>query len=234
LTSVAVYDPGGWSDNFAGVYADVTRANILLGDAKFWNKQKTPNLTNKKIKDDIKAIHSKFSFDYTLVETNNQGHMVISDLRGSPYHIPIIPITTSGKLKTAGFHRNKGKGNSFDKNKTVPWLQKFIEEGIIKYPKRLTPGLKEMKTEIDNYGMNKHGRYEALTGSDDSISCLVILTAWAKKKMLKNMVTGLVFGGGGNTVIKTEAEKIADKMRKRFPNHPNIRINIQEAGRQTW
>jgi len=36
--SVATYDPGGWSDNFCGLYAKVTPENIRLTDAKFWSK----------------------------------------------------------------------------------------------------------------------------------------------------------------------------------------------------
>ena len=93
--SVAVDDPGGWADSFCELMAKVTREKILLTDAIFWNKEEMPNLTTKKIKDDISKLHTHFKFDYHLCETNNQGNMIISDLK-SEYHIPIIGITTSG------------------------------------------------------------------------------------------------------------------------------------------
>ena len=96
--SVATYDPGGWSDNFCALYSMVTKEKILLTDAKFWSKKDMPNLTTKKIKDDIYKIHNAFEFHYTLCETNNQGNMIISDLRSYPYKLHVIGITTSAKM----------------------------------------------------------------------------------------------------------------------------------------
>ena len=133
--SVATYDPGGWSDSFCGLYAKVTPENISLTDAKFWSKKEMPNLTTRQIKDDINKIHKAFEFDYTLCETNNQGNMIISDLRRE-YHMNVLGITTSANLKT---RKTLQSGTSLDKAKTVPYVQKFIEEEIIEFPKSLTP-----------------------------------------------------------------------------------------------
>ena len=213
--SVATYDPGGWSDNFCALYSVVTPEKILLTDAKFWSKKTMPSLTTKRIKDDIAKIHNAFNFNYHICETNNQGNMIISDLRRE-YQLPVIGITTSANLKT---RRTLQSGNSLDKAKTVPYVQKFIEEEIIEFPKYLTPGLQIMKEEIDNYGQKENGRYEALTGHDDSISCLVILTHWAKRKMLKSMAGRLWGYGAGNPYDgTTQREKTIAHVSKRFEN----------------
>ena len=226
--SVATYDPGGWADNFCALYSMVTREKILLTDAMFWSKKEMPNLTTRQIKDDIDKINTAFKFDYNLCETNNQGNMIISDLRRE-YKMNVLGITTSANLKTASTLR---RGTSLDKNKTVPYVQKFIEEGIIEFPKSLTTGLKKVKEEIDNYGQKDNGKYEALTGHDDSVSCLVILTHWAKRSMLKGMSSKLWGFGGGDPYdgYKSDRESVEDKMRTRFANlgynTDNMRINI--------
>ena len=215
MVSVAVDDPGGWADSFCELMAEVTREKILLTDAIFWNKEIFPHLTTRQIKDDIKKLHNHFKFDYHLCETNNQGNMIISDLK-SEYHIPIIGITTSGELKTAKTLR---KGTSLDKDKTVPWLMKFIEDGIIELPRNMTPGLTKGIDEIKNYGVTKSGKYQALSGHDDFISCLVILVHWAKRKMLARMATKLLGVGGRDPIsdaMRTPYDIALDSMKKRF------------------
>jgi len=232
--SVATYDPGGWVDNFCGLFAKVTPENIRLTDAKFWNKKDMPNLTTQKIKDDIAKIHNAFKFDYTLCETNNQGNMIISDLRSYPYKIPVIGITTSANLKT---RQTLQRGSSLDKAKTVPYVQKFIEDGIIEFPKYLTPGLKQMKGEIDNYGQKDNGKFEALSGHDDSISCLVILTHWAKRSMLRATASTFFGIGAGDPYDgyrhKPVNEQVRDMIEKRFENSgyntADMRINYRRG-----
>jgi len=214
--SVAIYDPAmGGTDSFCMVTAIVTRENILLTDARFWNKKDFPHLTTRQIKDDIARINEHFKFDYHLCETNNMGHMVISDLR-TDYHIPVIGITTSANLKTQKSLRSV---RVLDKNLTVPWLVKFIEDGTIRFPKTLTKGLVKMKEETGNYGVSKSGKYEALSGHDDSISCLVILVHWAKRQMLKSKTLGL-FGYGSSDPYdgKSSMEKSREHVMKRFEN----------------
>jgi len=76
-----------------------------------------------------------------------------------------------------------------------------------------------MKEEMDNYGQKENGKYEALTGHDDSISCLVILTHWAKRKMLKSMAGGLWgYGAGEPYDGTTQREKAIAHVSKRFVN----------------
>lgn len=228
--SVAVDDPGGWSDSFCEIMANVTREKILLTDAMFWNKQIFPNLTTRQIKDDIKKLDDHFHFDYHLCETNNQGNMIISDLRNHPYNLKVMGITTSGHLKKAATIR---KGTSYDKDRTVPWLMKFIEDGIIELPRNMTPGLKKGIEELNNYGVSKSGKYEALSGHDDFVSCLVILVHWAKHKMLKGMASKLMGVGGGDPVrdaMKTPYEIAMEAMQKKFQDMgmepDNIDINF--------
>lgn len=215
MVSVAVDDPGGWSDSFCEVTAEVTREKILLTDAIFWNKELFPNLTTRQIKDDIAKLHKHFKFKYHLCETNNQGHMIISDLQ-KEYHIPVIGITTAGSLKNPRIIR---KGSSLDKDKTVPWVIKFIEDGTIELPRNLTPGLKKGIEELKNYGVSKNGKYKALTGHDDFISCLVILVHWAKRKMLARMATKLIGIGAGDSTLdsmKSPYELAMNMVKKRF------------------
>ena len=215
MVSVSIHDPGGWSDSYCNVMAEVNTHEIQLTDAIFWNKIKFPNLTTRKIKDDIAKLNRHFRFDYHLCETNNQGNMIISDLR-SEYKIPVIGITTSGALKTAKALR---KGSSLDKDKTVPWVMKFIEDGIIKLPRTLTPGLKEGMEQIKNYGVSKSGKYEALSGHDDFISCLVILVHWAKRKMIKSIASKTIGVGSGDpyaALSNTPYDIALNAMKKRF------------------
>lgn len=216
MVSVSTLDPGGWSDSFCDVMADVTSEKILLTDAMFWNRTIFPKLTTKQIKDDIKKLDDHFNFDFNLCETNNQGHMIISDLRNPPYNMKVTGITTSGTLKTKETIR---KGTSLDKNKTVPWLMKFIEDGIIELPRTMTPGLQKGIDEIKNYGVSKSGKYEALTGHDDFISCLVILVHWSKRKMLRGMATKLLGVGGGDPasdIMRTPYDDALDAMKTKF------------------
>lgn len=225
MVKVAVDDPGGWSDSFCEIMAEVTREKILLTDAIFWNKELFPNLTTRQIKDDISKLHKHFRFDYHLCETNNQGNMIISDLK-SEYKIPIIGITTSGTLKNPKTIR---RGTSLDKDKTVPWLMKFIEDGVIELPREMTPGLKKGIEELKNYGVSKSGKYQALSGHDDFISCLVILVHWAKRKMLARMVTKLLGVGGGDPTLdsmKTPYDIALDSVKKRFENYGYTPDNI--------
>ena len=207
--SVATYDPGGWSDSFCAVMANVTREKILLTDAIFWNKTKFPNLTTRKIKDDISKLNNHFHFDYHLCETNNQGHMIISDLRYE-YKIPVIGITTSANLKSQNTLR---KGTSLDKDKTVPWLQKFIEDGTIELPKNLTPGLKEGTEQIKNYGVTKSGKYEALSGHDDFVSCCVTLVHWSKARILRS-TSRTLFDGIGSDIYSNQPISKEEKARQ--------------------
>ena len=62
-------------------------------------------------------------------------------------------------------------------------------------------------------------RIEALSGHDDSISCLVILTHWAKRSMLKGMASKFWgFGGGDLYDGTTQREKAIAHVSKRFEN----------------
>ena len=194
--------------------AEVTRDKILLTDAYFWNKQTHPNLTTRKIKDDIKKIDDHYSFDFHLCETNNQGHMIISDLR-KEYHLKVQGITTAGNLKSEATIR---AGRTLDKNKTVPWVMKFIDDGIIELPKNLTPGLEKGMEELQNYGVSNSGKYQALTGHDDFVSCLVILTHWAKRNMLKGMASKLIGIGSGDPYDsqKSDEDVAREAVSKRF------------------
>ena len=166
---IAILDPGGWSDSFCEVMANVNGNKIQLLDAYFWNKDLFPNLTTKKIKDDIFKLHNHFKFHRHVCETNNQGNVIISDLRDTPYKIPVIGITVGNHLKKQSTIQ---KGRTLDKDKTVPYVQKFIEEGVIELPRVLTSGLKKGIQEVQNYGVSKAGKYEALSGHDDFVSCL--------------------------------------------------------------
>lgn len=212
MTSVSVYDPGGWSDSFCNVMAIVTWEKILLTDAIFWDKKKFPNLTTRRIKDEINLLNNHFHFDYHLCETNNQGHMIISDLKYE-YKIPVIGITTSANLKTSATIR---RGTSLDKDKTVPYLMKFIEDGTIELPKILTPGLREGMDQVKNYGVSKSGKYQALSGHDDFISCLIILVHWAKARILKSTAAKLIGAGLGDPYDFTWENKVEQAMKKRF------------------
>lgn len=222
--SVETFDPGGWSDNFAALYSVVTRDKILLTDAIYWNKKEKPSLTNLDIKNQINTISKEYKFDYHLCETNNQGNMIISDLRNIPYRIPVLGITTSGNLKNP-------TTRAFKKDRVVPWVQKFIEEGMIEWPRKMTPGLKAMKTEIENYGVTKKGKYEALEGTDDFISCLVILVHWAMKKMINAMARKIVGAGPRSDSPSriTTGEQFAQKFMKQHGHKTNnMRINIRQ------
>lgn len=214
--TVAVDDPGGWSDSFCEVMAEIKSNKILLTDAIFWNKEIYPDLTTKKIKDDISKLQKHFKFDYHLCETNNTGHMIISDLKNHPYNLKITGITTSANLKTK---KTMKKGTSLDKNKTVPYLQKFIEDGTIELPATMTPGLKKGIEEIQNYGVTKSGKYEALSGHDDFVSCLVILVHWALKKIMKSRASkllGVGAGDPGHEAMKSDYDRVLDAQRRRF------------------
>ena len=111
------------------------------------------------------------------------------------------------------------RGTSLDKNKAVPYVQKFIEEGIIELPKTLTPGLKLGMEQIRNYGVSKSGKYEALSGHDDFISCLIILVHWAKTRILRKIASDLPLGMGADSSAGLEepvnqfAKNISDRMR---------------------
>lgn len=218
--SVAVLDPGGWSDSFCDVMAKITREKILLTDAIFWNKEIFPKLTTRKIKDDIAKLHNHFHFNKHLCETNNQGNMIISDLRNIPYRIPVIGVTTSGHLRKAS---TIARGTTLDKDKTVPWLMKFIEDGTIELPKTMTPGLKKGIDEISNYGVSKHGKYQALSGHDDFVSCLVILVHYAKRNILRTRASKLPMGLGAEHPYQMLQEE-------KDPFLTNIENRMKSAG----
>lgn len=151
--------------------------------------------------------------------------MIISDLR-TDYKLPVMGITTSANLKSAS-----KRGNILDKNKTVPYVVKYIEDGVIEYPRILTKGLHKMKKELDNYGVTQGGKYQAMSGHDDSISCLVILVHWAKRTMLRSNKRQL-FGIGSKDPYdgKSNVQKSREHVLKRFENSSintdNIHVNF--------
>ena len=196
MPSAAIYDPGGMSDSFAMLTGDLTREKILLTGARSWSREKDPNFKFTKVYETIADINKKFKFKYHICEKNSQGDPVIHTLKYQ-YKIPIIGVTTSNNLTNAD---TKRKGKAVDKNKTVAWINILRERGIIQLPETLTKGLSEVVDELDNYGEKRPGKYEALTGHDDYVSCLITMVHFAMKKFLRITIKDMVPVGAGITL----------------------------------
>lgn len=196
MPSAATYDPGGMSDWFTMLTGDLNREKILLTGARSWSRERDPNFKFTKVYEDIANINRKFKFKYHICEKNSQGDPVIHTLKYQ-YKIPIVGVTTSNNLTDT---KTKRRGKAVDKNKTVAWINILREHGIIQLPEKLTPGLHDMVEQLDNYGEKRTGRYEALTGHDDYVSCLITMVHFAMKKFLRITIKDMMLIGAGITL----------------------------------
>lgn len=206
MPTAAFYDPGGMVDNFGMLTTDITNEKIYLTDAITWNKDKTQNFSYEYVVQKIVQFNNNFKFKYHVCERNNTGIPVIHQMR-IRYRIPVIGINTTKNVTNP---KTLQKGQAMDSNKIVEWINRFREQGIIEFPVRMTPGLMELKTELDNFGAKKHGesyKYQALTGHDDLVSCLKLAVHFAKAKFIRIGGSSGPFGAGIENIYHDESTR---------------------------
>lgn len=188
MVSIATYDPSGGGDYFAMLTAEVTSKEILLTDAKGWQKSDFPPDADffGRIESKIAEYNHKFKFNYNICEKNNMGTTVVNSLRFR-HNLKIIAVTTSNNIVSEQVLR---EGKSYNKNDTIAWVLRLQKMGVIKFPNTMTQGLTMLRTQLDNFGVKNTKSstskvtYEALQGHDDLVTCLTILVHFAKRRIL--------------------------------------------------
>lgn len=188
MVSIATYDPSGGGDYFAMLTSEVNPKEILLTDAKGWQKSDFPPNADffGRIESKIAEYNQKFKFNYNICEKNNMGTTVINSLRFR-HQLKVIAVTTSNNIVSEEVLR---EGKSYNKNDTIAWVLRLQKMGVIKFPSEMTQGLTMLKTQLDNFGVKNTKSstskvtYEALQGHDDLVTCLTILVHFAKRRIL--------------------------------------------------
>ena len=186
MVSIATYDPSSGGDYFGMLTAEVNPKEILLTDAKGWNKSDFAENSDffGQVEAKIVGYNQRFKFDYNIVEKNNIGATVINSLRFR-HGLRVMAITTSNNMTSESVLR---EGKSYNKNDAIAWTLRLQKMGVIKFPKEMTAGLKMMSQQLDNFGAKTSSdgktKYEALTGHDDLVTCLNILVNFAKRRIL--------------------------------------------------
>lgn len=236
MVSIATYDPGGEIDYFAMLTANVNPTKILLTDAVGWLKNDMPEIADfyGYVERKIVSFNNKFKFDYHICEKNNIGTTIINSLVHR-YNVPVMPVVTSNNIVNEEKLR---EGKTYNKNDTIAWVNRFRAMGVIEFPKQnqLTPGLKLMLEQLDNFGAKKRGDktvFEALSGHDDFVTCLDILVHFAKLKFLNlpELTHSNGFNGFANNLEPAEtdrqkAERIVKKIMEN-KNTPYDKIDIR-------
>lgn len=181
---LASLDPGRNKNSFAFLGGSVNEKNesIVLFLAKRWKGSLQQNYV--KIEKEIADRHKLKPFDEYIVETNNTGIHVIDVLK-TIHRLPIIPVTTVGKLKDQNKHPF-----SQEKKDMMYWILHMKAEGKIEIPPPSTSSeWAECHRQLSNYQMimSKAGN-ETFTSPDDNddyVSALINLSWRIRQKFLK-------------------------------------------------
>jgi len=100
----AFYDPGGMSDQFGMLAAELSRKKIKLLDAITFSRKKDPNFTYDGVMERLDKFNKQFKWDFNVCESNNTGVPVIQGLTRK-YGMKIISILTT-QTKTPEAKKN--------------------------------------------------------------------------------------------------------------------------------
>lgn len=188
---VGFIDPGGTIDDY---FLTLTQTNvqtkeIYVTGAMHWLLNDKTGVTFAKIRNDIAKLHLVNHFDLLGCEFNNMGRSEVQSMRRE-YHIPMYGVNTSGRVTSEETIR---KQRTLDKHQMVRWTNSWRQDGLIKFPKRKTPEIKKILSQLDtfivekpNLGGTPNYKYHAEgTQHDDGVMSLLGNLYLVKEKYLK-------------------------------------------------
>jgi len=182
---LAGLDPGKHKDSFAEVVCEVANdeSKLLVKGAKRWQERLYLD-----VEKEIASQHVKKAFDKIILEINNTGTHVYEVLRYQ-HNLPVLPVTTTKDIKD---ERKKFQLSVMHKNEIVRTALHWQQEGVIVFPKTLTPELEELKRQLSIFAEIKTEAgsvsYRA-EGSehDDLVMALMLVIHYARRVLrLKN------------------------------------------------
>ena len=150
---VGFIDPGGTIDDY---FLTMTRTNVrthevFVTGAMHWLLNDKTKVTFAKIRNDIAKLHLRNHFNILGCELNNFGRSEVQSMRRE-YHIKMYGVNTSGRITSEEVIR---KQHTLDKHQMVRWTNSWRQDGKIKFPRRKTPEIKKILSQMDTFIVEK-------------------------------------------------------------------------------
>lgn len=221
IPRILASDPGKQKSRFGVGLLEVHGNDIWVKAAAQFAKKKYSVMENY-----MATIHARNPVTHVVVEKNNVGIHVIESLQDI-HHLPVFAINTVNKITDP---KKILSARSMPKIEHAEWLQKFIENGNLKYPIKNTPGHVVLRSQISKitkkYTMTGGISYSTDgTEPDDMWMMLMVGTYVIRKLFLGGGHTGRMKGITRESAIegtKTNKEKITDKIVKQVLGNKNF------------
>ena len=218
-TKIGASDPGKQRDawGFVGIEVNPPYMNII--GAQRWKGRAYLSVEQK-----VALIHSKFNFDFQVIELNNSGlhaYEVLRYVKG----LPIIGVTTAKDLKPDKIPKfDPKKFPTLDKNDMVRWMLVEFELGHYLFPGVLTPELRELQIQLSGMVETKTEsgttRYAAEGQEHDDLVLSLLLASWlARTKFLGVKQDIAVSSGSYSKYIEntlSPEQQVEENMKKRW------------------
>ena len=178
-------DPGGDEDDFAIILAKITRGKAVVFAAKTYQLTDWGNNYDNIIHD-IQVISYEHNVRMWICEKNSLGGVIISNMRNLGIHVQAL-VTGTRDMRPETRFGSKAKDSTYDKDTAVEWLRKLNQAGIIRIAAGGDKYLQKIHTQTLAYGRTAKGKWAGLGEHDDLVSCLLLLVAWARTTLLREL-----------------------------------------------
>ena len=231
IPRILASDPGKQKSRFGVEVLELHGRDIWIKAAAQFAKKKY-----RVMEAYMAGIHKHNPVTHVVVEKNNVGIHVIESLKDE-HNLPVFAITTTNEVTNA---KKLLSARTMPKIEHAEWLDKFIENGHLKYPIHDTPGHRALRTQISKV-TKKITRAGTVTYStdgnepDDMWMTLMVGT-WVIRKLFLGGHAGVIASSKYATAIeqkskKDEAvEKIIAKVMggKNLGTATSVKVEIQD------
>jgi len=174
-------DPGKHMDAFGIVVIRVKSKYIEVIGAKQFKKFDYIDVENY-----FEEKYHELDPVHIVIELNNTGTHVVENLVRMNDIPVIVPVTTSTDLKDI---KKIYSVKTMDKNSMVPWLKASIQNNVIRFPKKGSKDMEELKRQISIFASHKtearHISYRAPGSEHDDMVMALMLACFIGKHYLE-------------------------------------------------
>lgn len=181
MVKVIGLDPGKQRDSFGIVAIEKKDGKVYVKNA-----QRILGKRYIEVEDYIAELHSKYKYDYYILEVNNTGEHVFEVLKDIK-KIPVIPVFTTSDVKDL---KKKMDGRTMDKKDMVKRMAHQFQNNEIIFPRKSNGELDQLKRQLAIFSehITEAGNvsyYAEGTEHDDLVMALMLACWYVKEHGLK-------------------------------------------------
>lgn len=231
ILRILASDPGKQKSRFGVGLLELHGQDIWIKAAAQFGKKKY-----RVMEQYMATIHKNNPVTHVVVEKNNVGIHVIESLKDE-HHLPVFAITTTNKVTD---QKKLLSARSMPKIEHAEWLEKFIENGHLKYPIHDTPGHRALRTQVSKVTkkITQAGTitYSTDGNEPDDMWMMLMVGTWVIRKLFLGGHAGIIASAKYTTAIeqKSKKEEAIDKIVSKVMGSKNlgtatsVKVEIQD------